>query len=121
MKLRGRMLSQEFMELPSKKEWPIYYKEIKRPQCLENIFVRFIVYPRYLAWPNHLQKRIKRKEYYNSGEFAADVELVFANAMLFNQEHTGIWEDARTLRVCSICTLSDTYISQIPYRIIFAN
>ncbi|GLB35855.1 putative bromo domain containing protein [Lyophyllum shimeji] len=77
----GRVLSSEFMELPSKKDWPIYYKEIKRPQCLENIF-----------------RHIKRKEYHNSSEFAADVELVFANAMAFNQEHTGIWEDAKTLR-----------------------
>lgn len=77
----GRVLSTEFMELPSKKLWAIYYKTIKRPQCLENIF-----------------KRIKRKEYFDASEFAADVELVFANAMEFNQEHTPIWEDARTLR-----------------------
>ncbi|PFH52268.1 hypothetical protein AMATHDRAFT_57287 [Amanita thiersii Skay4041] len=77
----GRILSTEFMELPSKKEWPMYYKEIKRPQCLENIF-----------------KRIKRKEYSSAVEFAADVELVFSNAMTFNVEHTLIWEDARVLR-----------------------
>ncbi|KAF9469838.1 Bromodomain-containing protein, partial [Collybia nuda] len=77
----GRVISTEFMELPSKKDWPWYYKEIKHPQCLENIF-----------------KRIKRKEYHNSSEFAADVELVFSNAMAFNQEHTPIWEDARSLR-----------------------
>ncbi|KAF8625192.1 hypothetical protein AX15_005497 [Amanita polypyramis BW_CC] len=77
----GRILSTEFMELPSKKEWPIYYKEIKRPQCLENIF-----------------KHIKRKEYPSVAEFATDVELVFSNALTFNQEHTLIWEDARVLR-----------------------
>ncbi|KAF8641083.1 hypothetical protein AX17_000727 [Amanita inopinata Kibby_2008] len=77
----GRILSTEFMELPSRKEWPIYYKEIKRPQCLENIF-----------------KHIKRKEYPSTAEFAADVELVFSNALTFNQEHTPIWEDARILR-----------------------
>ncbi|KAG5637649.1 hypothetical protein H0H81_003726 [Sphagnurus paluster] len=77
----GRVLSVEFMELPSKKDWPGYYQQIKRPQCLENIF-----------------KRIKRKEYSNASEFATDVELVFANAMTFNQDHTGIWEDAKALR-----------------------
>ncbi|KAF5385065.1 hypothetical protein D9615_001251 [Tricholomella constricta] len=86
----GRALSTEFMELPSKKDWPIYYKEIKRPQCFENIF-----------------KHIKRKEYHNAGDFAADVELVFANAMTFNQEHTGIWEDAKTLRDCFRILMSD--------------
>ncbi|KAG5647743.1 hypothetical protein DXG03_008466 [Asterophora parasitica] len=79
--LRGRQLSVEFIDLPSKKDWPLYYKEIKRPQCIESIF-----------------KHIKRKEYTQVSDFAADVELVFANAMAFNQEHTGIWEDAKTLR-----------------------
>ncbi|TFK77405.1 Bromodomain-containing protein [Pluteus cervinus] len=77
----GRVLSTEFMELPSRKEWPIYYKEIKHPQCFENIF-----------------KHIKRKEYHTAASFAADVELIFSNAMTFNQEHTIIWEDARTLK-----------------------
>ncbi|KAK0465549.1 RSC complex protein [Desarmillaria tabescens] len=77
----GRTLSAEFMELPSKKDWAIYYKEIKHPQCLENIF-----------------KRVKRKEYATADEFADDVELVFSNALAFNQEHTLIWEDALTLR-----------------------
>ncbi|KAG6865756.1 hypothetical protein C0991_011953 [Blastosporella zonata] len=77
----GRLLSKEFMELPSKKEWASYYKQIKRPQCIENIF-----------------KRLKRKEYASSNEFAADVELVFDNAMAFNQDYTGIWEDAKALR-----------------------
>ncbi|XP_006454163.1 hypothetical protein AGABI2DRAFT_196990 [Agaricus bisporus var. bisporus H97] len=77
----GRLLSTEFMELPNKKLWAIYYKQIKKPQCLENIF-----------------RRIKRKEYHTATTFAADVELVFSNAMSFNQDHTPIWEDALTLR-----------------------
>ncbi|TFY61151.1 hypothetical protein EVJ58_g4698 [Rhodofomes roseus] len=77
----GRVLSTEFMELPNKKQWPIYYKMIKRPQCLESIF-----------------KRLKRKEYHTSQEFANDVELVFSNALEFNQDHTEIWEDAVVLR-----------------------
>ncbi|KAF8971682.1 Bromodomain-containing protein [Flammula alnicola] len=77
----GRVLSDEFMILPSKKEWPIYYKEIKKPQCLDAIY-----------------KHIKRKEYHSSAEFAADVELVFSNALAFNQDNTPIWNDAVTLR-----------------------
>ncbi|TFK56612.1 Bromodomain-containing protein [Heliocybe sulcata] len=77
----GRVLSEEFMELPNKKLWALYYKAIKRPQCLENIF-----------------KHLKRKEYHTSAEFARDVELVFSNALEFNQDHTPIWEDALTLR-----------------------
>ncbi|KJA28510.1 hypothetical protein HYPSUDRAFT_128999 [Hypholoma sublateritium FD-334 SS-4] len=77
----GRPLCTEFMALPSKKEWPIYYKEIQKPQCLDAI-----------------QKHIKRKEYYSSAQFADDVELVFSNALTFNQDHTPIWNDAVTLR-----------------------
>lgn len=45
------------------------------------------------------QKRLKRKEYHTSQEFANDVELVFSNALEFNQDHTEIWEDAIVLRV----------------------
>ncbi|KAJ7654836.1 Bromodomain-containing protein [Mycena rosella] len=77
----GRILSEIFKELPSKRDWPQYYDQIKRPQCLNAIF-----------------KRIKQKDYLTSTEFAEDVELVFDNAMAFNLEHTGIWEDALELR-----------------------
>ncbi|THV07492.1 Bromodomain-containing protein [Dendrothele bispora CBS 962.96] len=77
----GRVLSGEFLELPNKKAWPVYYTLIKQPQCLENIL-----------------KHVKRKEYPNLQKFADDVELVFSNAMSFNQDHTQIWEDALTLR-----------------------
>ncbi|RPD57080.1 Bromodomain-containing protein [Lentinus tigrinus ALCF2SS1-6] len=77
----GRVLSAIFMELPSKKEWPGYYTIIKKPQCLDNIF-----------------KKLKRKEYPKPVDFANDVELVFSNALEFNQEHTLIWEDAVALR-----------------------
>lgn len=38
----GRVLSTEFLELPSKKLWPVYYKTIARPICFEDIFVRII-------------------------------------------------------------------------------
>ncbi|CDO73448.1 hypothetical protein BN946_scf185013.g83 [Trametes cinnabarina] len=77
----GRILSSEFMDLPSRKQWPSYYQVIKKPQALENIF-----------------KKLKRKEYHNPTDFANDVELVFSNALEFNQEHTQIWEDAIKLR-----------------------
>ncbi|KIK94150.1 hypothetical protein PAXRUDRAFT_470360 [Paxillus rubicundulus Ve08.2h10] len=76
-----RVLSNVFMEMPSKKDYPSYYTQIKRPICLEHIF-----------------KRLKRKEYTTSEVFANDVELVFSNALEFNQEHSQIWEDAVTLR-----------------------
>ena len=45
-----------------------------------------------------MQKRLKRKEYHTPSDFATDVELVFSNALEFNQERTQIWEDAVVLR-----------------------
>ncbi|KAJ7597482.1 RSC complex protein [Mycena floridula] len=77
----GRLRAHEFMTLPSRKLWAYYYTLIKQPQCLETI-----------------AKQLKHKEYPSAAEFAADVELVFSNAMSFNQDHTPIWEDALALR-----------------------
>ncbi|KAG2368854.1 Bromodomain-containing protein [Suillus spraguei] len=76
-----RVLSNVFMEMPSKKDYPMYYTQIKRPMCIETIF-----------------KHLKRKEYQTSLDFATDVELVFSNALEFNQDHSQIWEDAIILR-----------------------
>lgn len=45
---RGRILSDIFMILPSKKEWPSYYKEIKHPQCLETIYVRLLLLSHFM-------------------------------------------------------------------------
>ncbi|KAI0067972.1 Bromodomain-containing protein [Artomyces pyxidatus] len=77
----GQALSTHFMELPSKKIWAIYYKTIAKPMSFEKIY-----------------KHLKRKEYHTPAQFAADVELVFSNAMQFNEDHTPIWEAARKLR-----------------------
>ncbi|KAF6766736.1 RSC complex protein [Ephemerocybe angulata] len=77
----GRFISTEFMQLPDRKVWAIYYQQIKKPQCFDTIF-----------------SKLKRKEYFGANDFAADVELIFSNAMAFNLEHTQIWEDALALR-----------------------
>ena len=39
----GREIALDFMELPSKKKWAVYYKIIKRPICIEDIFVRLTI------------------------------------------------------------------------------
>ncbi|KAJ6575441.1 Bromodomain-containing protein [Mycena capillaripes] len=86
----GRILSEVFMDYPSKKLWPQYYEQIKQPRCLEVI-----------------HKKVKRKEYLSMVDFADDVELVFSNAMAFNQDHTPIWEDALTLQTTFRQLMSD--------------
>ncbi|OJT10011.1 Protein polybromo-1 [Trametes pubescens] len=77
----GRSLSTEFMQLPSPVLWPYYYEQIKKPLSLDKIF-----------------KKLKRKAYANSTDFADDVELVFQNALQFNSDGSPIYEDARNLR-----------------------
>lgn len=61
-----------------------------------------------------VQKKLKQKEYPGAPDFAADVELVFSNAMTFNQEHTQIWEDALTLRVSLIIVVIHGYVPNAP-------
>lgn len=110
----GRVMSTEFMHLPNKKQWAIYYKQIKTPQCVENIFVCGFFLMSILLNSIWFQRKIKRKDYRTSAAFASDVELVFSNAMAFNQVHSGIWEDALALRVScrrksSIMSLEDIF------------
>lgn len=45
------------------------------------------------------QRRIKRKEYASPKAFMDDVELVFANAVTYNEDHSQVWEDAKLLQV----------------------
>jgi hypothetical protein len=50
----GNTLSNDFMELPSKKIWAIYYKTISRPMSFEKIYVRsFMFYYRWLQLNFH--------------------------------------------------------------------
>ncbi|KAF8492788.1 RSC complex protein [Russula emetica] len=86
----GNVLSNDFMELPNKKIWAIYYKTIPRPMSFEKIY-----------------KHLKRKEYSNVAQFAQDVELVFSNAMQFNEDHTPLWEAARQLKEYFTKLMSD--------------
>ncbi|KAI0253274.1 Bromodomain-containing protein [Lactifluus subvellereus] len=86
----GNTLSNDFMELPNKKIWAIYYKTISRPMSFEKIY-----------------KHLKRKEYLNAAHFAQDIELVFSNAMQFNEDHTPLWEAARQLKEYFAKLMSD--------------
>src|SRR5580693_9801431 len=89
------------MELPNKKIWAIYYKTISRPMSFEKIYVHLFLF--YYRWASiklpSLQKHLKRKEYSHAAQFAQDVELVFSNAMQFNEDNTPLWEAARQLKV----------------------
>ncbi|KAH7338725.1 Bromodomain-containing protein [Rhizoctonia solani] len=77
----GNRYSEVFMELVPRKEYPDYYLIIKKPITFGLI-----------------QKRIKQKGYASPKAFMDDVELVFSNAVRYNEDFSQIWEDAMYLR-----------------------
>ncbi|KAG8848047.1 hypothetical protein FRB96_001339 [Tulasnella sp. 330] len=86
----GRLLCAAFMTMPSKKDYPTYTKVIKRPMTFDII-----------------EKRLKRKEYDTVQNFANDVELIFSNAFIFNEENSYVWMDAKVLQETFRSLMSD--------------
>ncbi|XP_070193759.1 protein polybromo-1-like isoform X2 [Littorina saxatilis] len=77
----GDELSLPFCKLPSKKFYPDYYKEIKKPMSLYNV-----------------RKKIKTNQYQTLRECAMDINLIFENARKYNQDESKIYKDACTLQ-----------------------
>ncbi|KAF9580193.1 hypothetical protein BGW38_003263 [Lunasporangiospora selenospora] len=76
----GRELADAFLALPSKEEYPEYYEIIKSPMSLQLVL-----------------SRIKSGHYKNVNEFDKEFQLVFENALIFNEDSSRINKDARTL------------------------
>ncbi|KAL1915839.1 uncharacterized protein VTP21DRAFT_6227 [Calcarisporiella thermophila] len=76
----GRKYSAEFMDLPDRREYPLYYQLIQAPISLNNI-------------DKHL-----RKGYKNFDDFDRDMERLFNNAKFFNEDGSQIYKDAVLLQ-----------------------
>ena len=72
---------QVFEKLPEKKEFPEYYEQIDNPIALDQV-----------------RKNIKRREYKTLESFVADMEVMFDNAMRFNEDDSEIYADAVELK-----------------------
>jgi chromatin structure-remodeling complex subunit RSC1/2 len=72
---------QAFEKLPEKKEFPEYYQQIERPIALDQV-----------------RKNIKRRVYKTLEMFVADMDLMFDNAMAFNEDDSEIHADAVELK-----------------------
>ncbi|KAG0228356.1 hypothetical protein BGW42_002254 [Actinomortierella wolfii] len=79
-KASGRTLADIFLTLPSKEEYPEYYEIIKTPMSL-----------------NLVQGRIKSGHYKTLEEFDREFQLVFENALIFNEDTSRVNKDARVL------------------------
>ena len=77
---QGRILSDLFLQKPSKKLYPDYYVLIKHPIALDII-----------------KKRIQGRSYTNIREILEDFHLMFSNARIYNEEGSIVYQDAVAL------------------------
>ncbi|KAJ1924199.1 ATP-dependent DNA helicase Snf21 [Tieghemiomyces parasiticus] len=77
----GRLRSDLFIELPSKREYPQYYTVIRRPIAMSQI-----------------RKRMRSAYYLSVADFRADFEQMFTNACTFNEEGSWVYVDAQEMK-----------------------
>jgi len=81
----GDLLSEPFLKQPSKKYFPEYYKEIKKPMSF-----------------NKIRYKIEMNSYDTVMDLAQDFVLMFKNAKKYNHDESQIYKDAVTLQVSMI-------------------
>ncbi|KAI8076515.1 SNF2 family N-terminal domain-containing protein [Gilbertella persicaria] len=77
-----RSRSELFMDLVSKRDYPLYYTMIKTPISM-----------------NIIKKRINSTYYRTIAHFRDDFHLMFNNARIFNEEGSFVYEDANEMQV----------------------
>ncbi|KAM6981128.1 polybromo 1, like [Aplochiton taeniatus] len=83
---QGQLLSEAFMQLPSRREYPDYFQQIKQPIALQQI-----------------RDKMKSGEYESMEQLEADLALMFENAKRYNMPTSGIYK--RALRLQQIMQL----------------
>ena len=76
----GVFLSDPFLELVSKQDYPDYYKMIKNPIAMDQI-----------------QKNIDKDQYASIEDFKKDIQVMFSNCCSYNLPNSGIYLDAKRL------------------------
>ncbi|OAD06022.1 hypothetical protein MUCCIDRAFT_137561, partial [Mucor lusitanicus CBS 277.49] len=77
---RGRLYSEQFEDLPDRREYPDYYKEIKKPRSLTEI-----------------AEKMQTRAYRDLNAWMVDMKLVFDNALNYNEPGSRIFRDAKLL------------------------
>ncbi|KAF9997195.1 hypothetical protein BGZ65_007217, partial [Modicella reniformis] len=90
----GRELADIFLALPSKEEYPEYYEIIKSPMSLQLVL-----------------SRIKSGHYKSVDDFDREFQLIFENALIFNEDTSRINKDARILLKLFNTRKKDIYAS----------
>ncbi|XP_069000505.1 protein polybromo-1-like isoform X1 [Embiotoca jacksoni] len=78
---QGQVFAEPFQQLPSRREYPDYYQQIKQPICLQQI-----------------RAKMKNGEYESVEQMEADLTLMFENAKCFNMPNSSIYKRAFRLQ-----------------------
>ncbi|XP_054877286.1 protein polybromo-1 isoform X2 [Poeciliopsis prolifica] len=78
---QGQLISEPFLQLPSRKDYPDYYQQINQPVCLHQI-----------------KNKMKNNEYESIEHIDSDLTLMFENAKRYNVPHSSIYKRALKLQ-----------------------
>ncbi|XP_011612227.1 protein polybromo-1-like [Takifugu rubripes] len=78
---QGQLFSEPFQQLPSRREYPDYYQQIKQPIALQQI-----------------RAKMKNNEYESLEQIDADLSLMFENAKRYNMPNSSIYKRAFRLQ-----------------------
>uniref|UniRef100_A0A3B5PVG3 Protein polybromo-1 n=1 Tax=Xiphophorus maculatus TaxID=8083 RepID=A0A3B5PVG3_XIPMA len=78
---QGQLISEPFLQLPSRKDYPDYYQQINQPVCLHQI-----------------KNKMKNNEYESVEHIDSDLMLMFENAKRYNVPHSSIYKRALKLQ-----------------------
>ncbi|XP_075893553.1 polybromo 1, like isoform X2 [Nelusetta ayraudi] len=78
---QGQIFSDPFQQLPSRREYPDYYQQIKQPICLQQI-----------------RAKMKNGEYESVEQIDSDLNLMFENAKRYNMPTSSIYKRAFRLQ-----------------------
>eukprot|EP01135_Chromosphaera_perkinsii_P009290 Nk52_evm42s1705 gene=Nk52_evmTU42s1705 len=90
----GRVISELFYALPTKKQFPEYFMIIQKPIDIK-----------------HILKKILKGTYKDFSSFAKDCDLMFTNARVFNDENSQIYADCVALET-RFNTLKEPYMPE---------
>jgi hypothetical protein len=110
---KKRVLSEMFLELVNRAEWPEYYEVWPRNVCTPRLRIspRVILVKKLIPEPrclNNIRSSVEKNRYKEVLDAYTDLSLVFWNALFYNEPDSQISEDAGTLkaRVCVLLLLT---------------
>lgn len=79
----GREVALDFLELPSKRQYPQYYRQISHPVSLHGIHSQVKGGKKFTTWE----------------EFRKEISFIWGNAKSYNVDESSIFQDAERLEV----------------------